>query len=54
MKIKGTSGEKMQRNLNGFPNGVTVGTNDHGTANRTIIGQLSIGDNVEIPRVEVL
>jgi len=55
MKIKETSGEKMvQRNLNGFPNGVTVGTNDHGAANRTVIGQLSIGDNVEIPRVEVL
>jgi len=54
MRIKGTRGDKMQRNLNGFPNSVTVGTNDHGAANRTIICQLSIGNNVEIPRVEVL
>lgn len=40
--------------LNGFPNGVTVGANDHCAANRTVICQFGIGDDVEVPRVEVL
>lgn len=40
--------------MNGFPNGVTVGTNDHGAANRTVIGELSLLNDVEVPSIEVL
>lgn len=40
--------------LNGFPNGVTVGTNDHGASNGTVISELGGINDVEVPSIEVL
>lgn len=40
--------------LNCLPNGITVGANDHSTPNRTVISQLGVCYNVEIPSIEIL
>lgn len=40
--------------LNRFPNGITVGSDDHSTTNRAVIGELSVGNDVEVPSIEVL
>lgn len=45
---------KKGGNLNRFPNGVTVRTNDHCATNRTVIGEFGVGYDIEIPHVEVL
>lgn len=40
--------------LNSLPNGITVWTNNHGATNGTIIRELSVSNNIEVPRIEVL
>ena len=40
--------------LNCFPNSVTVWSNNHSTPDRAIIGELGVGNDVEIPGIEVL
>ena len=40
--------------LNVFPNGVTVGTNDHGAANRAVVGHFGLGYDVLVPTGKVL
>lgn len=47
-------GEKKKEDLDRFPDGITVGANDHGAADGAIVGELGVGDDVEIPGVEVL
>lgn len=41
-------------NLNRFPNGITVGSNNHGATHRTIVSELSVGNDIQVPSVEVL
>lgn len=46
--------ERERKDLDGFPNSITIRANNHSTTNRTIIGELSIGNNVKVPSIEVL
>lgn len=44
---------QIQVILNGFPDGVAVGPDDHGAADRAVVGELSVGDYIEVPGIEV-
>ena len=45
---------EIRINLNRFPNGITVGANNHGATHRTIVSELSVGNDIQVPSVEVL
>ncbi|MED6120562.1 hypothetical protein PIB30_021883 [Stylosanthes scabra] len=46
---------QIQIFLNGFPDSITIGTNDHGVATRTVIGELGVSYGVQqVLSVEVL
>lgn len=46
--------KKRNRYLDGLPDSIAIGADDHGTPDGAIVGELGGGDDVEVPGVEVL